>query len=64
MIRVPTETLKQRMQAGIDKTGFEALNRIMSAEGFLGLYKGFGITIFREIPFSFIQFPIYEALKV
>lgn len=28
-----------------------------------GLYRGFGSTIVREIPFSVIQFPILEALK-
>jgi solute carrier family 25 S-adenosylmethionine transporter 26 len=27
-------------------------------------YKGFGITIMREIPFSLIQFPLYEFMKV
>ena len=26
--------------------------------------RGFGITVMREIPFAFIQFPIYEASKV
>lgn len=29
-----------------------------------GLYRGFGSTIVREIPFSLIQFPILEYLKV
>lgn len=28
-----------------------------------GLYRGFGSTITREIPFSVIQFPILEYLK-
>jgi solute carrier family 25 (mitochondrial S-adenosylmethionine transporter), member 26 len=29
-----------------------------------GLYRGYGITLMREIPFAMIQFPIYESLKV
>jgi len=29
----------------------------------LGIYRGFSSTILREIPFSFIQFPIWEYLK-
>lgn len=31
---------------------------------FGGLYRGYGITLMREIPFAFIQFPIYEQMKV
>lgn len=30
---------------------------------FQGLYRGFGSTVIREIPFSFIQLPILEYLK-
>lgn len=30
----------------------------------LGIYRGFGSTILREIPFSFIQFPLWEYFKV
>ena len=33
-------------------------------EGILGFYSGFGITIMREIPFSLVQFPLYEYMKV
>jgi solute carrier family 25 S-adenosylmethionine transporter 26 len=28
-----------------------------------GLYRGYGITLMREIPFAMIQFPLYEELK-
>lgn len=35
----------------------------LSAEGFKGLYRGYFSTIVREIPFSFIQFPIWEFTK-
>ena len=30
----------------------------------MSLYSGYRITIIREIPFSLIQFPLYEWLKV
>lgn len=39
------------------------MRKIISTGGFAGLYKGFGVTIMREIPFSFIQFPLYEYGK-
>jgi solute carrier family 25 S-adenosylmethionine transporter 26 len=27
------------------------------------LYRGWGITVFREVPFTVIQFPLWEAMK-
>jgi solute carrier family 25 S-adenosylmethionine transporter 26 len=42
----------------------KAISGTISKDGLVGLYKGYGITIVREIPFSFIQFPIYEKLKI
>jgi solute carrier family 25 S-adenosylmethionine transporter 26 len=63
LIRVPTEVLKQRMQAGMYKTFGSSLSSVLATEGFMGLYRGFGITIFREVPFSLLQFPMYEKLK-
>ena len=63
LIRVPTEVVKQRMQAGLSKSISETVSKCMEVDGISGLYKGFGITIMREIPFSLIQFPIYEGMK-
>merc|ERR1719321_1083591 len=31
--------------------------------GLGGFYVGYGTTVMREVPFGFIQFPLYEALK-
>ena len=52
------------MQTGIHDTALGAVRHIIQSEGFMGFYSGFKITIFREIPFAFIQFPIYEQMKV
>ena len=32
-------------------------------QGVLGLYRGYFTTLAREIPFSLIQFPLWEFLK-
>lgn len=66
-VRVPAEVIKQRAQASQFKSSIEAFKAILSnqsGEGvFRGLYRGWGSTIMREIPFTAIQFPLYEYLK-
>lgn len=66
LIRVPTEVVKQRYQANLlgTRSLLESLQGIYKIEGLKGFYHGYGITLLREIPFSFIQFPLYEAMKV
>ncbi|GMF16857.1 unnamed protein product [Phytophthora fragariaefolia] len=51
------------MQTGVYKSLPEALNAIRAAEGIAGFYRGYWSMIAREIPFSFIQFPLWEGLK-
>jgi solute carrier family 25 S-adenosylmethionine transporter 26 len=36
---------------------------VLRTQGWRGLYQGFGITTMREIPFTSLQFPLYEFLK-
>ncbi|KZV90021.1 mitochondrial carrier [Exidia glandulosa HHB12029] len=65
-VRVPTEVVKQRTQAqhGATKLSSLAVARVLaSSEGFRGFYRGFGATVYREIPFAGVQYPIYEFLK-
>lgn len=66
-IRVPSEVIKQRVQTGQHSRSFLALQAILSnssGEGVVqGLYRGYGTTLMREIPFTAIQFPLYERLK-
>ena len=66
IIRVPTEVVKQRAQASAHHSSLSLFKEILAARQesvFRGLYRGFGITIMREIPFTMIQFPLYEAMK-
>lgn len=69
-IRVPTEVVKQRAQAGHHGgSSARALRAILnqSSNGLPAvwreLYRGWGITVFREVPFTVIQFPLWEAMK-
>ncbi len=66
-VRVPAEVIKQRTQAFKHNSSLDSLKSILkneNKEGILkGLYRGWGITIMREIPFTIIEYPLYEYLK-
>jgi len=63
LIRVPCEVVKQRAQAGNGSVPMIA-RKTLQTEGVGGFYRGYLSTVFREIPFSMIQFPLWEFLKV
>jgi solute carrier family 25 S-adenosylmethionine transporter 26 len=63
IVRVPFEVIKQRAQANRHLKAREILYHTVKTEGTIGLYRGYVSTITREIPFSFIQYPIWEYLK-
>ncbi|KAG0379175.1 hypothetical protein BGX24_001465 [Mortierella sp. AD032] len=62
-VRVPTEVIKQRMQTKQFQTTTAALKSVIHNEGILGFYRGYFSTVAREIPFTCIQFPLYEYMK-
>ncbi|KAF8600423.1 S-adenosylmethionine transporter [Ceratobasidium sp. AG-I] len=67
LVRVPTEVVKSRTQTAAYGAGVSSLGaflRVAKVEGLGGLYRGFGSTIMREIPFTSLQFPMYEFFKL
>ncbi|KAF8157894.1 mitochondrial carrier domain-containing protein [Crassisporium funariophilum] len=68
LIRVPTEVIKTRMQTStygaVGSSSFSAARLVLANNGLKGFYRGFGITVMREIPFTSIQFPLYELFKL
>ncbi|TPR01424.1 NmrA-like family protein [Aspergillus niger] len=72
-VRVPTEVVKQRAQAGLfggsSLLAFKDILALRNAPhgGYMQvlgeLYRGAGITIAREIPFTVLQFTMWESLK-
>ncbi|XP_026331461.1 S-adenosylmethionine mitochondrial carrier protein homolog [Hyposmocoma kahamanoa] len=67
VIRVPTEIAKQRKQTYVGKnvkSNFSILLEAYKTEGFRrGVYRGFLSTVLRDLPFSFIELPVWEMLK-
>jgi len=63
IVRVPIDNVKQKMQAGAFTTTRSTVAGIRVRDGWGGFYKGFSTTVMRDVPFSFIQFPLYEFLR-
>lgn len=63
LIRTPTEVVKQRTQTSATNSSLQTLRHVLVNDGIAGLYRGFGGTLAREIPFVAIQFPLWEKLK-
>jgi solute carrier family 25 S-adenosylmethionine transporter 26 len=69
-VRVPTEVVKQRAQAKQFPSSLAAFTSILDLRKSSGfgvmareLYRGWGITVMREVPFTVIQFPMWEGMK-
>lgn len=70
-IRVPTEVVKQRAQAGLfggkSSAAFLDILSLRNTAGYTTmvkeLYRGGGVTIMREIPFTILQFTMWEQAK-
>ncbi|EJS41921.1 pet8p [Saccharomyces arboricola H-6] len=67
LVRVPAEVVKQRTQVHSTNSSWQTLQSILRNDNGEGLrknlYRGWSTTIMREIPFTCIQFPLYEYLK-
>ena len=63
LVRVPVEIVKQRRQASSQSKSLEIVRSTLRTEGVVGLYRGYFTTVAREIPFSLLQFPLWEFLK-
>lgn len=49
LVRVPTENVKQNLQAGRFPDNRTAIQTILKTEGLMGFYNGFLSTILREV---------------
>jgi solute carrier family 25 S-adenosylmethionine transporter 26 len=63
LVRVPTEVVKQRAQVSAGASIGQISRQLWQSNGISTFYKGFGSTLAREIPFAFLEYPLWEYLK-
>jgi len=63
VIRIPFEVVKQTAQANPRVSSSEAKYRILNTVGFRGLFRGYFSMVFRDVPFSILQMPMWEFFK-
>ncbi|KAK3256883.1 hypothetical protein CYMTET_34008 [Cymbomonas tetramitiformis] len=68
-VLTPTELVKCRLQAGPPpgqapyKGPFDVISRVLASQGVLGLWRGLGATLIREVPGNAIFFTAYEIAR-
>ncbi|KAK4299701.1 hypothetical protein Pmani_028035 [Petrolisthes manimaculis] len=63
VVRVPMEVVKQRRQVQQFNSSLQVVQDILRNERFRGFFRGYFSTVARDLPFSVIQFPVWEVLK-
>lgn len=61
---VPKEVIKQRLQTGLSPSVPAAVASLVAGGGVRALYRGYGVTLARNIPSAVLKFSLYEEAKV
>lgn len=61
--RIPSEIIKQRLQAGLYKNLGEAIIGTWKQDGLKSFFRGTGATLCREIPFYVAGMGLYSESK-
>jgi solute carrier family 25 carnitine/acylcarnitine transporter 20/29 len=62
-VTCPVDVVKNRMQVGQNTSTVQTFSQILRNRGVMGLYKGFGATLARDVPAYAAFFAAYESLK-
>ena len=62
-VRVPTDTVRHRVQGYLHRNVFCAVPELARRKGLRGFYAGLQPTLLRDVPEIAIQFATYEALR-
>ena len=62
-IRVPLDMVKQQVQALQHRNLWSAAVHVWHQGGLRAFYSGYRVTMYRDVPFSTLQFPLYDWLN-
>lgn len=63
VLRVPTDTVRHRVQVYMHPGSFAGAAQLMRDRGLAGFYSGFRPTLLRDVPEIALQFALYECLR-
>mmetsp|Transcript_7218 Transcript_7218/g.13008 ORF Transcript_7218/g.13008 Transcript_7218/m.13008 type:complete len:311 (-) Transcript_7218:14-946(-) len=63
VIIVPGEVLKQRLQAEVYPSLRQGIVQMWSTQGIRGFYQGYPAMIARDVPYTMLEFGLYNRLK-
>jgi solute carrier family 25 (mitochondrial S-adenosylmethionine transporter), member 26 len=63
LVRVPFEIVKQQLQAHVYASNTAAVKALLTPNGMSGMLRSYVSLVSREIPFSLLQYPLYEFFK-
>lgn len=63
VVLVPSELLKQRLQAGVAGGVRGAISSIIRNGGWRAAYTGYGATLLRDVPYTMLEFGLYRQFK-
>ncbi|GJQ14966.1 hypothetical protein GpartN1_g6757.t1 [Galdieria partita] len=63
VVLVPGEVVKQRLQSGVYSSMLAGVVETWKAYGVSGFYAGYGATLLRDIPYTMLEFGLYEQFK-
>jgi len=62
-VMTPLDTIKQRMQLGHYEGMGHAFGQICQSEGWVGLYRSFGVTLLTNVPYGMVMVSTNEFLR-
>jgi len=63
LVMTPLDTIKQRMQLGHYEGMGHAFGQICQSEGWVGLYRSFGVTLLTNVPYGMVMVSTNEFLR-